>query len=906
MSAPQQPQTEQQPPTLNRGIVKQVLSGDTVVIRGVPKGGPPPEKTLSLTSLIAPKLAKRPQAPGPNPDEDEPYAWEAREFLRKKLIGQYVLFTTPKEKAANQTRDYGTLFFDPPNGPRENINELLVKEGLVTVRTIAGSKDPVLQHLTELQEQAKAAKKGKWADDASSHVRQIKWSVETDKMMNFVDKAEGKPIKAIIEHVRDGSTVRAFLLPDFTYVTLMMSGIRCPGFKLDSDGKPDPNIKVDYADEAKYFTETRLLHQDIEIVLDSVNNNNFVGTIIHPKGNIAEELLKVGYAHCVDWSISKMKKADADKLRQAEKMAKEKRLRIWKDWTPPPVISDREFSGTVIEVVNGDALMVKLPNGTVKKIFLASIRPPRETNVAPEERSAERPRGGRVRPLYDIPWMFEAREFLRKKLIGKKVNVTVDYIQPARDTLPEKICCTVTISSVNVAEAMVSKGLATVVRYRQNDDQRASAYDALLAAENKAAKSLKGVHAKKDIPVHRVNDITSDPSKAKNLLPHISRYSRIEALVEFVVNGSRMRLYVPKDSHLITFLLSGIEVRCDKNAAVNTEEAALQFTRERCMQREVEIQVEGIDRNGNFIGWLWVDNVNLSVALVEAGLARIHTSGENSRYSKDLYNAKNTAKAKGLWKYEEKEEKPDTIEEDKTVDRKTDYKEVYIVEVSEIGFYCQYESSGSKLNSLQAKMAQEMGANPPLPGAYSPKKGDVCAAKYPQDNMWYRAKVEKVTGSGKASVFYIDYGNRAEVQTTQCAPLPPGLDINTDKPYAHHYTLAFVSLPNEPEDKKAAENEFRLCVLDRNLLMNYEYELNGVRHVTLLDQEMDKDKDKQDIGKSLVADGFLLVSKRRERRFEKLMSDYLAAEDEAKKKHLGIWQYGDIREDDDREFGMGR
>ena len=64
--------------------------------------------------------------------------------------------------------------------------------------------------------------------------------------------------------------------------------------------------------------------------------------------------------------------------------------------------------------------------------------------------------------------------------------------------------------------------------------------------------------------------------------------------------------------------------------------------------------------------------------------------------------------------------------------------------------------------------------------------------------MWYRAKVEKVSsGSGKVSVLYIDYGNRADVQTTQCAPLPPGLDINTDKPYAHYYTLAFVSVSNE-------------------------------------------------------------------------------------------------------------
>ncbi len=31
----------------------------------------------------------------------------------------------------------------------------------------------------------------------------------------------------------------------------------------------------------------------------------------------------------------------------------------------------------------------------------------------------------KTRPLYDVPYMFEAREFLRKKLIGKKVHVNV-------------------------------------------------------------------------------------------------------------------------------------------------------------------------------------------------------------------------------------------------------------------------------------------------------------------------------------------------------------------------------------------------------------------------------------------------------------------------------------------------
>jgi staphylococcal nuclease domain-containing protein 1 len=36
------------------------------------------------------------------------------------------------------------------------------------------------------------------------------------------------------------------------------------------------------------------------------------------------------------------------------------------------------YTATVVEVVNGDALMVKTADGAVKKVFLSSIRPPRE------------------------------------------------------------------------------------------------------------------------------------------------------------------------------------------------------------------------------------------------------------------------------------------------------------------------------------------------------------------------------------------------------------------------------------------------------------------------------------------------------------------------------------------------
>lgn len=54
---------------------------------------------------------------------------------------------------------------------------------------------------------------------------------------------------------------------------------------------------------------------------------------------------------------------------------------------------------------------------------------------------------GPPRTIFDVPWLFEAREFLRKKLIGKRINVIVDYVQEARESLPERSCCTVMVGS---------------------------------------------------------------------------------------------------------------------------------------------------------------------------------------------------------------------------------------------------------------------------------------------------------------------------------------------------------------------------------------------------------------------------------------------------------------------------
>ena len=40
-----------------------------------------------------------------------------------------------------------------------------------------------------------------------------------------------------------------------------------------------------------------------------------------------------------------------------------------------------------------------------------------------------------------------------------QVNICVDYIKPPSDGYPEKTCATVTIGTINVAEALISKGI---------------------------------------------------------------------------------------------------------------------------------------------------------------------------------------------------------------------------------------------------------------------------------------------------------------------------------------------------------------------------------------------------------------------------------------------------------------
>lgn len=790
----------------------------------------------------------------------------------------------------------------------ENIAESLVAEGLATRREGMRANNPEQNRLAECEEQAKAAKKGMWSEGNGSHtIRDLKYTIENPR--HFVDSHHQKPVNAIIEHVRDGSVVRALLLPDYYLVTVMLSGIKCPTFRREADGSETPEP---FAAEAKFFTESRLLQRDVQIILESCHNQNILGTILHPNGNITELLLKEGFARCVDWSIAVYTRG-AEKLRAAERFAKERRLRIWRDYVAPTANldqKDKQFVAKVMQVLNADAIVVKLNSGDYKTIHLSSIRPPRLEGENTQDKNKK------LRPLYDIPYMFEAREFLRKKLIGKKVNVTVDYIRPASpatDTVPafsERTCATVTIGGINIAEALVSKGLATVIRYRQDDDQRSSHYDELLAAEARAIKNGKGLHSKKEVPIHRVADISGDTQKAKQFLPFLQRAGRSEAVVEYVFSGSRLKLYLPKETCLITFLLAGIE--CPRGARnlpglvqegePFSEEATL-FTKELVLQREVEVEVESMDKAGNFIGWLHIDGANLSVLLVEHALSKVHFTAERSAYYKSLLSAEEAAKQKKekVWAHYEEQPVEELMPVLEEKERSASYKPVFVTEITDdLHFYVQDVETGTQLEKLMESMRNDIASHPPVEGSYAPRRGEFCIAKF-VDGEWYRARVEKVESPAKVHVFYIDYGNREILPSTRLGTLPPAFSTRVLPAQATEYAFAFIQVPQDEDARTDAVDSVVRDIQNTQCLLNVEHLSAGCPHVTL--QFADS---KGDVGLGLVKEGLVMVEVRKEKQFQKVITEYLNAQESAKSARLNLWRYGDFRADDADEFGYSR
>ncbi|KAI8878493.1 hypothetical protein K501DRAFT_228277 [Backusella circina FSU 941] len=879
---------------VNKAVVKNVLSGDTVILRGKPRaGGPPAERLLALSNVQAPRL-------GNTTRSDEPFGFGAREFLRKLLVGKEVAFV-PEYTVPTTNREYGSLLL--PNG--DNVAELGVKAGWLKVREGGKTREDqeeTLDKLMQLQDEAQAAGVGMWNEDKEKGIREISFSFERDAMA-FLNKYKGKPLEAVVEQVRDGTTLRVLLfLPDQSQqiVTLHLSGIKAPNCKRDNVPEDQQGVSEPFGEEAKFFVETRLLQRGVKVILEGLaqsGGQNFVGSVQHPVGNIAEFLLANGLAKCVDWSIT-MTTSGPTPLRNAEKTAKEKKLRVWRDFVGKKVTESNEFDATVVRIVTGDTVIVKTKSGTERKLQLASIK------QAPRGAGSSAPTA-KSRDMKEVGYQFDAREFLRKKLIGKQVHVVIDYHKPAENGFEAKDCATIIASNHNIAEQLVSRGLASIIRHRKDDDNRSHCYDQLLIAEQKAQEEQKGIHSPKEQPIVRIVDASENAAKSRQFLTFLKRSGKIPAVVEHVANGSRMFVWVPKENCRLSFVLSGVRApRVGRTANDKSEpfgQESLDFISSQCLQHDVEIEIDTVDKTGSFIGSMFSHGVNLSVALLERGLASIHSfSADESHYVNQLYGAERQAKGekKGIWA-EFQEEEVSSSAPDANAGPNREYVDIVVSDIiSGSHFYVQKITDEiHKLEKLMTELGQYQNGRPADP-AFKARVGDVVCAKFTEDNCWYRAKVRRISHEG-VEVLYIDYGNYETLSSTRIRALPD--TFKTLKPQAHEAILSFVKSPAREEDYGIESIErFRELTGDKQLVANIDAREGSVLCLTLYDFRKSTSAEVS-INSEMVQDGqaFVTPKVRYAQGNQAILKALEQAQEEAIKRRRGMFEYGDITGNED-------
>ncbi|KAJ2700980.1 hypothetical protein FB645_004798 [Coemansia sp. IMI 203386] len=907
---------------IQTAIVKLALSGDTLILRGPQRGNqPPPERTLGLSFITAPRLANVKKG-----QTDEEFAYEAREFLRRRTAGKPVRFVVRFKTPAG--REYGSVYVGKEE---EDIAEVLVREGLakLTDQTRSRMKRGITDDdeaeavaiLEDAEEHAKTGKRGMWSSRPDTRPRLLGFEGDAEK---FVAKNKGRELRATVEQVRDAATLRVALhLPScHQTITLQMAGIRAPSAGGES---PEP-----FGEEARFQVEIKLLQQDVRVRLAAPSqiHGTFVGTIIHPAGNISEWLVSAGYARIVDWSVPYVE-GGATRLRELELGAKKRRVKIWKDLkeqpsTPaassPAAKNAKNFNATVVRVISGDTLVVH--NSDTDKdveIQLASVRQPR---------SSETDFSG---------YAEQARETIRKLCIGRNVQVSIDYTRPAQDGFRERDCATVRFNGEDIGERLVRTGLCTVLRHRNDDLMRSSNYDGLLIAGSRAQETKAGVHSGKPKAASKPVNASENAARARSFITHMQRSGRVPCIVDHVLSGARLRLIVPKDNTRLTFVLSGI--RCPR-APFNNEAGepfgaeAQALTTRIAMQRNAEFEAEGVDKSGGFIGTLWLSkDQSLTEELLEEGLASIHgPSADKSPYSARLYAAEERAQRhkKGMWAEQQSSDKSSAsaeagaakVAKSKAAEaaaaagagsnaqtKLAPRMEFLDVRVSEMcadptSFFVQIaqKSKADELERLMSDLAIAP-ANSAADVGFVPKSGQLVRARYTVGDEWHRARIRNVsTAKNECEVFYLDFGNSETLSLDRVRPLPA--NFAQQPAFAQEARFAFLRLPSEGfavDYTLDALEEVRRLVEGYDLVANVEArEPSGVMHLTLYDPKLGRPLFDKSVNAEIAAAGYAVADKQSlaARHNPQAAGKIDSIASEARTKHLGMWEYGDVTADE--------
>mmetsp|Transcript_26367 Transcript_26367/g.41722 ORF Transcript_26367/g.41722 Transcript_26367/m.41722 type:complete len:943 (-) Transcript_26367:296-3124(-) len=901
------------------GIVKSVLSGSSVVISGIATQGNavPPEKVIILSGVNAPRLQR-----SKDKEPDEPYSFHAREFLRKLLAFKQVSFTINHTNQAG--REYGNLIVDG-----KSVTETMVAAGYATVKPPAnkdGKMHADREALFGIQTQAEKAGRGMHSKtvDKNTMIRKVNYDPDNFK---FFFENRGKPVPVLIDYVRNASTLSVEILhPDLKHsvTNVTLCGINAPRTapakrKNGAKGKGRKEEKAHpVAAYAQYFVQKRLLNREMQFIPLGIDKyGNLYGRVQfadHPERDITKMLLKHGLGRFLPWTAALCDPKLAEEYRACEAQARAASQNIWRYIKPAEVKAPEVPTVTSMRVVmvsSGDSLIVADAKGKERRVNLASIRAPR----------LGRREGDESEPL-----AWEAKEYLRRKLVGKRVNVRVEYRRGGQGT-PDFV--TIEQGKININEQLCTLGYAKVVPHKL-EEARATNYISLVVAEKKAELAKKGVHSgSKD--VHKFTDLTDRPraprkakdgeaaapqrrgeadvARAKAMLPTLGSGSH-KGHVEYVISGSKLKVYLTSKKIMLNVVLAGVQVprpsgRNDKKGDKYGNDAQA-LVRSLCLQHNVTVEFASgdgaVDRRGNFVGYVWTESPRKSIAsaLLEQGLAKIFLrSAEAGSYLEDLRKAERGAKSKRLRMWENFDEELKKRQEARAAAMKAEAKsknqKIKVTEIVDgVTFYAQLVED-KNIKVIEDAMAAIDGESP---ADYEPEFGEVAACKF--DGAWYRVQVSDVDEElGFVDVIFIDYGNKSRVNLEGIVPIPENL--KEIAPLAKKFTLACVTPPMDGSGWTDTAFE-RLGELTYDQTFDAEVlfrDNKGISHVNI--KTKGEDKKEVPLQSMLLKEGLARIVKRPDYSMKFLVGQLRSFQAEGVEGRKGIWEYGEVSDEEEED-----
>ncbi|KAK9779105.1 putative Transcription factor [Seiridium cardinale] len=872
--------------------VKSVLSGDTLILTS--PNNPTLERTFSLAYVDAPRLRK---------EGDEPFAFQSREYLRAlaqgKMVKCFVYYTIP-----SSGREYGIVQLqDGTELPLDAVNA-----GWLKVRDDAGRKEEAEDLLAKIDD-LKAAESQAKSDEKGLHGKGGLIEVQNDLgTPDFFNQWKGKTVGAVVERVLSGDRILCrLLLSDKKHLQVMtlIAGIRTPATERTNSSTGTTQAAEEFGNEARTYVENRLLQRDVKVEMVGVSpQGQLVGHVLHPRGSIAEFLLADGLARCNDFHSTMLGEKMAP-LRAAEKKAQIGKLRLHKNSNAKA--TDGSSSDMIVSKIHAaDTIYVRTKTGEEKQVSLSSIRGPRAKEPS------------------ESPFRDEAKEFLRKKLIGKHVKVTIDGTKPASEGFEARDVATIAEKGKNINLQLVEEGWASVIRHRKDDTDRAENYDELLGAQEKAQSEKKGMWSGKASKAKTYTDASESVQRAKIQASTLQRQKKIPGIVDFCKSGSRFTILIPREGVKITLVLAGIRAprapRLPQEKGEPFGQEALDLASRRCNQRDCEIDVYDVDKVGGFIGDLYINRESFGKLLVEEGLAEVHQySAEKSGNANELNAAQKRAKEarKGKWHDWDPSQDEDAEEaaydeapaESTAQDKQTaQYKDVVVTNIDSNG-KLKVQIVGSGTAALETLMSEfkkfhlDSKNNKAL--ANPPKTGDIVAAKFSADNQWYRAKIRSNDRTSKiAEVVYIDYGNSEKIPWSNLRTLDqPQFNTQRLKPQAVDAVLSYVQLPtgdyfNDAIDFLADSTDGRKLVAS----IDFADPKEGLSYVTLFDATSGSSSFTDSVNKEIVAAGLAMIPTKlktweRGSQSTEVLKKLREIETQAKSERRGMWEYGDITED---------